>query len=117
MTVLIAVMGEGKGTWGHVYKIIEDLEWENIIVVTQEFFRPTIRINKKHELVLIDSNKPLPELVEDISKALDGKVFGDAAVNLISGNGKEHMALLASLLKVGAGVRLIALTKDGVKEI
>ena len=41
----------------------------------------------------------------------------ETAVNLISGDGKEHMALLSALLKLGVGIRLIALTKEGVKEV
>jgi len=39
------------------------------------------------------------------------------ALNLVSGNGKEHMAILSALLKLGIGVRLMAVTKDGVREL
>ena len=41
----------------------------------------------------------------------------EAAVNLISGNGKEHMAVISALMKLGLGIRLIALTPNGIKEI
>ena len=41
----------------------------------------------------------------------------EVAVNFVSGTGKEHMALLSALLKLGIGIRLLALTKEGVTEI
>ena len=41
----------------------------------------------------------------------------EVALNMISGSGKLHMATLSALLKLGLGIRLIALTKQGVKEI
>ena len=41
----------------------------------------------------------------------------DMAINFISGSGKEHMALLSALLKIGAGVRLVNPGESEVKEI
>jgi len=38
-------------------------------------------------------------------------------VNFISGAGKEHMALVSALMKLGVGFRLMASTMDGVKEL
>jgi hypothetical protein len=49
---------------------------------------------------------------------LKDKIKGtEVALNLVSGTGKEHMAILAALLKLGVGIRLVALTKEGFKEI
>jgi len=60
----------------------------------------------------------LLELVEDIKKQLKDKISGtEVALNLVSGTGKEHMAILSAILKLGLGLRFIALTKDGVKEV
>ena len=36
---------------------------------------------------------------------------------MVSGTGKEHMCVLAALLKLGVGVRLVALTKEGVQQL
>jgi len=39
---------------------------------------------------MINSNKFLPEMIEDIRKELSGKIKGtEVGVNLISGSGKE----------------------------
>ena len=60
----------------------------------------------------------MQDIVKDIHKQLQGKIDDlEVAVNLVSGEGKEHMALLSALMKLGLGIRLIALTKNGVEEI
>ncbi|MEK6857771.1 MAG: hypothetical protein AABX39_04250 [Nanoarchaeota archaeon] len=117
MTDLIVFLGEGKGTWGHVMKVVEDSQFSKIYVITQEFFKDKITIQKEHEKIVLNAEKPLSELISELKKYFQDKVFGDIAVNMFSGSGKEHMALLSALLQVGAGVRLIALTQDGVKEV
>ena len=62
-------------------------------------------------------NKGLELTKKDIIEQLKDKVEGEVALNIVSGTGKEHMALLSALLKLGLGIRFIALTKDGVEEI
>ena len=53
------------------------------------------------EIITIDKNKMLPDMTEEIRTALKDKVkMMETAVNLISGDGKEHMALLSALLKL-----------------
>ena len=68
--------------------------------------------------VVVDFQKPVSELIEDIRKSLDGKIYDlDVALNMVSGTGKEHMAILSALLKLGLGIRLMAVTKNGVVEL
>lgn len=117
MTSLIACLGAGKGTWGHVAKLIESQEWESVSIITNPFGLEKFDNTKNAQLVVIDDRKDIQDIAEDIRKALDGKFFGDVAVNFVSGDGNVHMALLSALLKLGVGIRLIDLTKDGLKEI
>jgi len=119
MTTLVACLSTGKGTWGHVARLIADEDWEKVILITNEFGKENFKLEKKNvELIVINSMKHLPELVEEVKKALEGKIKGtEVALNLVSGSGKEHMAVISALLKLGLGIRLIALTKEGVKEI
>lgn len=118
MTVLVASVGVGKGTWMHVAKLIKDSDWEHIYLIGNKFGKENFKIEKPNTTyILINEIQHIPEMTETIKKELDGKIFGDAAVNLVSGEGKEHMAVLSALLKVGAGIRLIAVTVDGIKEI
>ena len=119
MTDLVAcVSSGGKGTWLHVAKVIEELEWNNIFIICNKEAKENFKCKKQLNFILIDENQTISELKEHIKTNLDGKINdAEAAVNLVSGSGKEHMALLSALLKLGLGIRLMALTRDGVKEI
>lgn len=118
MTSLVACLSSGKGTWAHVDKVITGQEWNNIFLITNEFGRENFKPKKQVEFIIINQNNFLPELTAEIKQKLQGKIPDtEVAVNLISGNGKEHMAVLSALLKLGLGIRLTALTTDGIKEI
>jgi len=43
--------------------------------------------------------------------------FGEVGLNIVSGAGKDNMALISAIMKLGLGYRLVAYTKDGVVEI
>ena len=117
MTQLIACLSTGKGTWGHVSRLIDEQDWDGIFLVTNSFGKENFSLKKQGEFIEVDSNKSIIELRDDIKKSLEEKINGDVAVNLISGTGKEHMATMAALLQLGVGIRFIALTKDGMVEI
>tara|TARA_Y100000310_G_scaffold281310_1_gene301711 strand:- start:239 stop:613 length:375 start_codon:yes stop_codon:yes gene_type:complete len=118
MTYLVACLSAGKGTWEHVKRVVEGQEWENVYLITNGFGKENFKCSKSVEFVLVDSNKFLPELIEEIRSKLNGKISDtEVALNFISGTGKEHMALMSAVLKLGFGIRLVALTKNGVKEV
>lgn len=118
MTDLIAVLSSGKGTWGHVARLIQETEWDNIFLITNDFGKEKFSAEKPTEFILVDARKSMNDLITEIKNGLEGKVKGtEVALNLASGSGKEHMALLSSVMKMGLGFRLVALTGDGVKEI
>ena len=142
MTELVVCLSTGKGTWQHVFRLIKEQDWEKVFVITSEFFKDKIDMSEmlrisehaqehappfraavldkidKIETIVVDPDRFLTELTEEIRNKLNGKIKGtEVAINFISGSGKEHMAILSALLKLGLGVRLVALTKDGVKEV
>ena len=119
MTDLVACLSTGKGTWGSLMKVVESPSWGNVFLVAPLFFAQKFENLRKNVTVIpIDDNKDLPELIADLQKAFDGKLFGDVAVNFTSGSGKEHMAILSALLKSGCGIRLVAHSeKEGLKEL
>ena len=57
------------------------------------------------------------KLRDKIHKELKSKLSGDVAVNLISGSGKEHMALLGALTKCGVGIRFVTSNEKGLVEL
>ena len=118
MTELIACLSTGKGTWGHVSHLIEKENWDKIFLITNEYGKENFNADQKTELIVINENRGLKDLRDEIQEKLKEKIKGtEIALNLASGSGKEHMALIAALLKIGIGIRLVAITKDGMEEI
>jgi len=116
MTDLVACLTNQKGISEHVKRVVEDVEWENIYIFTAEDV--SIKFGKKVEIVRLDLGKTISELSGFIRERLDGKLNDlEVAVNVVGGSGKEHMALISAILKLGFGVRLVALTPNGVKTI
>ncbi len=121
MMELIALLSSGKGTWGQVAGIINGKEWDKVIIITGEFFKSSVKnfkFNKKTELIIIDFNKTINTIIEQLKQNLKGKIQGtEVALSIASGNGKEHMALISSLLKLPVGIRFAVLTKEGTIEL
>ena len=118
MVCLVACLSTGKGTWGHVSRLIADGQWEKIFLITNEFGKENFNNEKNAEMICIDSRKGIEDLREDIKNSLKGKLTGtEVAINIISGDGKEHTVIISAILQLGYGIRLVALTKDGIKEV
>ncbi|MBU0628571.1 MAG: hypothetical protein KKC75_05245 [Nanoarchaeota archaeon] len=118
MTDLVACLSTGTGTWGHVSKVIEGMGWGKIFLITNESAKDKFKSQKDAEMVFIDTKKTITEMAEDIKKALQGKINDlEVGLNIVSGEGREHMAIISALLQLGVGVRLVALTKEGVRVI
>jgi hypothetical protein len=115
MTDLIAILSIGKGTWGHVNSLINGEEWNKIYLLTNDFGKETFKPNEKTELINFDFNSK--NLSQEIFEKLKDNVSGEVAINFISGSGKEHMALISALIKLGIGFRLVVSEEGKVKEI
>ncbi len=117
MTNLIAFLTTGKGTWGHVNGLTNSEEWDKVYLLTNDFGKEKFTANEKTELIVLDMNGSAEEIRDGIVKNLKDKVSGEVGVNFISGTGKEHMALMSALIKLGVGFRFVVSTQEGVKEL
>lgn len=118
MTDLVACLSSGEKGWAHVVRLVKEQDWKKVFLITNDFGKDNFKAEKEVEFVVVDMQKPVFELIEDIKKGLKGKLTDlEVALNLVSGSGKEHMAILSALLKLGVGVRLVAVTKDGIREL
>lgn len=118
MTDLVACLSSGEKSWAHIARLVKEQEWSKVFLVTDDFCRKNFKEGKDAEFVIVDFQKPVSELIEEIRQGLKGKITDlEVALNLVSGTGKEHMAILSALLKLGVGIRLMAVTKEGVKEL
>ena|SRR3989344_5365251 len=116
MTDLVACMTDEKGA-SHVSSLVKNHDWNKIFLITNGS-NISFSSDKKIEFVPVDFTKPVVDVIEIIRRSLSGRISDfEVALNLVSGSGKEHMAILAALLKLGVGVRLMAITKEGVREL
>ncbi len=117
MTDIVITLGSGKGTWTYLVELIKRENWTNVIVVTNAFGAENFTVEGKQlTFVIIDDRKKMRLLVEDILPQL--KLSGTTvALNMVSGEGKLHMAVLASILKTGLGVRLVGIKDYKVTEL
>ncbi len=111
---LVVLLSTGKGTWAQVSGLIKYGEWDNVIVVGDEFARK-FTSEKKFDFVKVDLERKIKDLKEEILEKLRGKIRGtEVALSIASGEGKEHMALISALINLPVGIRFVALTKEGV---
>ena len=110
----IGLLSSGKGTWAQISGLVKQGEWDKIILLGDEF-ASGFSTEKPSEFIKIDTNKKLVELKKEILEKLKGKINGtEVALSIASGTGKEQMALISALLSLPAGIRFVALTKDGI---
>ena len=50
MTTLIACLSTGKGTWGHVNRLIEDGKYEKVFLITNDYGKENFNKNDKTDL-------------------------------------------------------------------
>ncbi len=118
---LIALLSSGKGTWGQVSGLINRGEWDKVILICPEFARESIKnfgFTKKAETYFFNFDEPIKTLVEDIKQKLKNRIEGvQVALNIASGTGKEHIAVISALLNLPVGVKFTVLTKEGIIEL
>jgi hypothetical protein len=110
------MLSTGKGTWGEVASLINKPEFDAVYVLTNQFGKDTFQSmpQKKIEVFSFDLKKDPNILAKDFQQALKGQLkFGDIAVNMCSGCGKEHMAMISALLKLGVGIRFVSTNQKG----
>jgi len=111
---LIALLSTGKGTWGQVAGLLKYGEWDKVILLGDDFAKQ-FTSEMDFEFIKVNLNKKLNDLKEEFSKKLKGKIKStEVSLSIASGDGKEHMALISSLITLPVGIRFVALTKEGV---
>jgi len=114
---LVALLSSGKGTWAQVSGLMSHGEWDKVILIGDDF-ASSFTHKKDFEFIKVDLNKKLKELKDEFSLKLKNKFDGmEVALSIASGDGKEHMALVSSLINLPVGVRFAALTKDGIIDL
>ncbi len=121
MTSLVACLGAGKGTWNEVAKLISSETWNGIFLITNDFGKENFGQKfggAKAEFVVVNDMAPSEQLLDQIKKGLAGRISDtEVAVNMASGTGSVHMALIAALIHLGLGIRFVVPSESGAKEL
>lgn len=111
MPTLIANLSTGKGTWIEVTNIIKSKKWDKVFLITNKFGKEKFKLQDNICFVIIDSNQSIQDIKESIKKQIKINDF-EIAINLASGNGKEHMALLEAIMELGLNFRIVTIEKE-----
>lgn len=114
MTTLVALLTSGY--LPHVQKLADDEQWDKVVLVTNNQGKAQFQCSKQVEFVVINDNWNVSDMATAMTKGLE-KEYGEIGLNFVSGTGKEHMALLAAVMKAGLSFRLVAVTKEGIAEL
>lgn len=115
---LIALALTGKGSWSKVYSLSEKENFENNIILTNNFGIQNFKPNQKTKVLEINPDKPIKELKEDIKKLLQPEIPGlEVGLNIDSGTGKEHKALLCALIELGVGIKVVTIENNQLIEL
>lgn len=117
MTSLVACLGAGKGTWAEVRKLMESESWEKVFLITNSFGKEKFFAANAEFIVIDDFQGPKAIAAVVISHLKEKISDTEVALNISSGSGNVHMAVLSALLKLGFGIRLVFLANDSVEEL
>ncbi len=109
---LVATLGAGRGTWGHVARLISTEEWDSVLLVSNEWAKEKFAPAKEVDWILLN-NRAGFDIIKDTIKEKLPK--GEIAISMASGAGKEHMALIAALNETKRTYTIVTLTKNGIK--
>ncbi len=119
MTYLVACLGEGTGTWTNVLKLAASPQFEKSFLIVNEWTRKSLNIEKPNiQLITINTNTTTTELRDQIANQLKGKILDfEVALNIDSGTGKEHAAMITALMRIGLSFRLVVMENDKIEEV
>lgn len=119
MVSLVTLISSGKGTWGQVNTLLRQGQWDHAYVICNDFAYSQFQLNDSSTTTKLrfeekEWKKSYQKLVSFFRNQLKGEM--EVAVNISSGGGMEHMAVISALLKAGVGVYFVYADDGGVKE-
>jgi hypothetical protein len=108
----MAVLGIGRGTWGHVARLIAEENFDRILLISNDWGKSNFTPGKEVEWIIVNNRAGFDAIKDEIKSKLPEESI---CISLISGSGKEHMALLAAIKEAGRDYELVVLTGSGTK--
>ena len=122
MGTLITLLGTGKGTWHEVHGLLSLKAFDTVLVFIDEWAAKDYRNEHGAALAVMPADAPSATLVTLFSESIKQKLQEtgahaefDIALNIASGTGKQHAALIAAVLQLGYGVRFVTYENNELK--
>jgi cobalamin biosynthesis Co2+ chelatase CbiK len=115
MSVFLGVLSTGKGTWGQVAHIIDNKEYDKVYLVSNEWAQDKFNCTKPINWIIIDPRKGFSEIIEDLEKQWPIDI-SEIDLNIHSGSGKEHSAILALLNQKKIKYGIITINAEGIQK-
>ena len=113
MKTFLGVLSTGKGTWGQVAHIVDNTDYDKVYLVSNEWAQDKFSCTKKVNWIIIDPRKGFSEILDEI-KGQFPKELENLDINLHSGSGKEHSAILAILKEKKINFDIVTINADGI---
>lgn len=117
MTDLVVMLTSGKGTWAEVSRLVKQESWSHVYFICTDFGKEKFTCDKPSSFVVVNSFSAPEDIKSSIVSQLKSKLSLDVGVNMTSGTGNEHMALLSALLELGVGIRLVVAGEASAREV
>ncbi|MEM4396721.1 MAG: hypothetical protein QXR30_03620 [Candidatus Woesearchaeota archaeon] len=118
MATLIILATTGKGAWNRIYKLLNVFDWEKVLVITNKFGYEKLEFKEsKVEKIEINFNAPYDYVINEIKEKVKNYNLIEVALNISSGEGKEHVALIVALIKLGISLQFVDLEDNELKII
>ncbi|MEM2116067.1 MAG: hypothetical protein QW524_03850 [Candidatus Woesearchaeota archaeon] len=118
MAVLLALITTGEGSWRHLFLLLNSYDWDKVYVLTNKYGFEKLKFKEeKVKKIEINFNAPYDYIIEEIKNKLRDLNLVEVAVNISSGTGKEHMALLVALIQLGIAINFVDLEEGSLKII
>ncbi len=113
MAVLVSLLSFGKGSWAKVANLCNAYDWEEIILIGDQFSKEKFSLNKPFKLIVVNLKLKREKLRDEIANKIKDEIkYPEVALNISSGDGDMHMALISAILKCGVGIRFVDLDEE-----
>lgn len=115
MGSLVALMSFDTANWKNVAALIKSTNWDNVYLICNDLAYSNINLDNVKKFKF-DETDPINSIFKLTSNFKSEISDFEVCVNLSSGTGIEHMALVSSILKSGLGLRFVYCENNKVKE-
>ncbi|NQZ85467.1 MAG: hypothetical protein HRU03_07145 [Nanoarchaeales archaeon] len=115
MGSLVALMSSDTKNWKEVADLIKCSKWDNVYLICNKLAFNSINLENVQKFEFDETN-PIMSIFGLTDTFKSQIVDFEVCINLSSGTGIEHMALVSSLLKSGLGIRFVHCENNQIKE-